>query len=268
MRMFSQLGSLAVVVGVAWFIGSGTLCAQQPATGAEKLPPPLTEYKGRPVAQTMTYHGANWLIRKSREQEEHCKTMLAALKLKPGDVVCDMGCGNGFYSLRMAKLVGEQGRVLAVDIQPEMLHMLELRAKRAKVSNIEPIQSTPIDPKLPKGEVDLILLVDVYHEFGYPEQMLKSMRESLKPTGRVALVEYRLEDPDVPIKLKHKMTKEQIMKEFPPNGFKLVEQFDELPWQHLMFFGRDDAEAASENDGDSPNGAAKKLPKRAKRVSK
>jgi precorrin-6B methylase 2 len=269
MRMLSHLGSLAVVFGWSWLVGSGALCAQQPAAGTAELPPPLTEYKGRPVAPTMTFHGADWLIRKNREQEEHCKTMLAALKLKPGDVVCDMGCGNGFYTLKMARLVGEEGRVLAVDIQPEMLHMLDLRAKRAKVANVEPIQSTPIDPKLPKGEVDLILLVDVYHEFAYPEQMLESMRESLKPTGRVALVEYRLEDPQVPIKLEHKMSKEQIMKEFPANGFKLVGQFDELPWQHLMFFGRDDAQAAGdeEDQGGSSNGAAKKRSKRAKRAS-
>lgn len=203
---------------------------------AEALPPPLTEYKGRVIAPFMTYHGADWLIRDSREREEHCRTLIKALNLKSGETVCDMGCGNGFYALKMAKLVGKTGRILAVDIQPEMLHLLELRARDAGVGNVEPIQGSVVDPKLPSGKVDLILLVDVYHEFAYPEQMLAAMRKALKPRGRLALVEFRLEDPSVPIKLEHKMSKEQIMKEIPPNGFKLVEEFEKLPWQHVMFF--------------------------------
>ena len=214
--------------------------AAEPATrkakAKAKVPPPLTEYKGRTIAPTMTYHGADWLIRQSREQEEHCRTLIEALHVKPGDTVCDMGCGNGFYSLEMATLVGEEGRVLAVDIQPEMLHLLKLRAKNAGVANIKPIHGSLVDPKLPEGEVDLILLVDVYHEFSNPEEMLVAMRKALKPRGRLALVEFRLEDPSVPIKLEHKMSKEQIMKEIPPNGFKLVEEFEKLPWQHVMFF--------------------------------
>ena len=147
-----------------------------------------------------------------------------------------MGCGNGFYTLKMAKLVGKTGRILAVDIQPEMLHLLDLRTKNAGINNVEPVQGSAVDPKLPAGKVDLILLVDVYHEFAYPEQMLTAMRKALKPHGRLALVEFRLEDPSVPIKLEHKMSKEQIMKEIPPNGFKLVEEFEKLPWQHVMFF--------------------------------
>ena len=166
--------------------------------------------------------------------------MLAALQLKPGQVVCDMGCGNGFYSLKLAELVGEKGTILAVDIQPEMLHLLSARANEAGIKNIKPIQGTLVNPQLPEAGVDLILLVDVYHEFSHPEQMLRAMRASLKPGGRLALVEFRREDPKVPIKLLHKMTKKQILKEIPPNGFKLVEQFDKLPWQHLMFFERGD----------------------------
>ena len=200
------------------------------------IPPALTEYKGRVIAPYMTYHGADWLIRESREKEEHCKTLIKALKLKPGEAVCDMGCGNGYYTLKMAKLVGRKGRVLAVDIQSEMLHLLELRAKEAGVGNVEPIQGSVVNPKLPAGELDLILLVDVYHEFSHPEHMLQAMRKALKPHGRLALVEFRLEDPSVPIKLEHKMTKEQIMKEIPPNGYKLVEEYEKLPWQHVMFF--------------------------------
>ena len=189
----------------------------------------------------MHFLGAPWLTRESRDREEDCKTMLAALNVKPGDTVCDLGCGNGFYTLKLAKLVGRKGRVFAVDIQREMLGLLKDRAAEEKIDNIEPVLGTLVDPKLPEGSVDLVLLVDVYHEFSHPEQMLAAMRKSLKPTGRVALVEFRAEDPDVPIKPLHKMSKAQIMKEFPPNGFKLVEEFDKLPWQHLMFFQRDTA---------------------------
>ena len=147
-----------------------------------------------------------------------------------------MGCGNGYYSLKLADLVGKQGQVLAVDIQPKMLQLLEKRAAATHRTNIKPILGTPVDPHLPAGKVDLILCVDVYHEFSNPPEMLAAMRKSLKPGGRIALVEYRGEDPAVPIKPLHKMTKKQILKEWPANGFTLVEQFDKLPWQHLMFF--------------------------------
>jgi len=154
-------------------------------------------------------------------------------------MVCDMGCGNGFYTLQLAKMVGSQGKVLAVDIQSEMLSYLRSQMRKEKVTNIQPLLGTPIDPRLEPGSVDLMLLVDVYHEFSHPVEMLKAIRASLKPKGRVALVEFREEDPLVPIKPLHKMSKAQIMKEFPANGFKLVEEYDKLPWQHLMFFERD-----------------------------
>jgi predicted methyltransferase len=206
------------------------------AAKTAKVPPPLTHYKGREIAQTMHYLGADWLVRDSRQREEDCQLMLKSLDIKPGQTVCDMGCGNGFYTLQMAELVGPTGRVYAVDVQNEMLHMLAERAKQAKIRNLKPVLGTLIDPKLPAAQMDLVLLVDVYHEFSHPEEMLRSIRASLKPHGRLALVEFRLEDPEVPIKLLHKMSKEQILQELPPNGFKLVDQFDGLPWQHLMFF--------------------------------
>jgi ubiquinone/menaquinone biosynthesis C-methylase UbiE len=206
----------------------------------DKVPAPLKFYKGREIAQPMSYAHAKWLIRPERQREEDCTLMLAQLHIKPGQVVCDMGCGNGFYSLKLAKMVGDKGQVLAVDIQHEMLELLKDRAKNAGLKNIKPILGTTIDPKLPAGVVDLILCVDVYHEFSNPEEMLASMRKSLAPHGRIALCEFRAEDPNVPILPLHKMSKEQILKEFPANGFKLVEQFDKLPWQHLMFFEADD----------------------------
>jgi ubiquinone/menaquinone biosynthesis C-methylase UbiE len=205
----------------------------------EKIPPPLKGYKGREIAVTMHYLGAPWLTRDSRQREEDCETLLKALNIKPGMTVCDLGCGNGFYTLELAERVGADGVVYAVDIQQEMLHLLDERAKQAGVKNIKPVLGSFIDPRLPDESQDLILLVDVYHEFSHPEHMLRAMRKALKPTGRIALVEFRLEDPKVPIKLLHKMSKEQIMKEYPPNGYKLVESFDELPWQHLMFFEKD-----------------------------
>jgi ubiquinone/menaquinone biosynthesis C-methylase UbiE len=246
---YRHRGPLAVVcrltvAAVLWSQGAGDSWAQAPDASAEAENTPIPRakkgYKGREIAQTMHYLGAPWLMRDERQREEDCATLLAALEIKPGQVVCDMGCGNGFYTLQLARLVGPEGRVLAVDIQPEMLHMLDERAKEAQLANIELIEGTVVDPKLPEGELDLVLLVDVYHEFSHPEAMLKAIRRSLKPKGRVALAEFRLEDPNVPIKLLHKMTKKQILKEFRPNGFELVEQFDKLPWQHLMFFeGRD-----------------------------
>ena len=239
--MFSCFRIILSLLLVLAGLGPGLGQAQQnaEAQGEQGVPPPPAFYQGRRIAQTMSFHGAPWLIRETRDGEENPRKLLKALDVKPGQTVCDLGCGNGFYTLQLAKLVGKHGRVLAVDIQPEMLALLKQRAEKAGLHNIEPILGTQVAPNLPKSEVDLILLVDVYHEFSYPEQMLRAMRESLKPNGRIALAEFRREDPTVPIKLLHKMSKQQILKEFLPNGLKLVGEYDQLPWQHLMFFGPD-----------------------------
>jgi len=188
----------------------------------------------------MHYTGAEWLTRDNREQEERCSLMLANLGMKQGMTICDMGCGNGFYTLQLAKMTGDSGHVYGVDIQREMLKLLNQRADEQGVKNVTPVLGSFTDPRLPKGKIDLILLVDVYHEFSHPEQMLAAMREALSPEGVCVLVEFRAEDPNVPIKPEHKMTKAQIMKEWPPSGFKLVREFEGLPWQHMLFFGRDD----------------------------
>lgn len=236
--------------------------ATQPAADADgaadganaaELPPPLKRYKGRRIAPYMTWHGAVWLTRPERAQEEQTDKLLAALKIKPGQTVCDLGCGNGYYTLELARLVGPKGKVLAVDIQPEMLHLLDLRMKEAGIANVEPIQSTPIDPKLPPASCDLILVVDVYHEFGYPEQMLAALRKALKPDGRLVLVEFRAEDLLVPIKPEHKMSKRQVLKELEPNGYELAEQYDDLSWQHVMFFRQ-----AEKKPGDTADKAIRK----------
>ncbi|MGD9635646.1 MAG: class I SAM-dependent methyltransferase [Pirellulales bacterium] len=226
------------LVLVTWIVSAS---CQSIALAEDSLPPPLKKYYGRRIATTMHYLGAPWLTRESRQREEDCETMLTALHVQPGQVVCDMGCGNGFYTLPLARLVGDKGKVIAVDIQREMLGLLKDRAAADNLNNIELVLGTVVDPQLKPNSVDLVLMVDVYHEFSHPEQMLKSIRASLKPSGRVALVEFRAEDRNVPIKKLHKMSKQQILKEFEPNGFKLVEEFDKLPWQHLMFFERNDA---------------------------
>lgn len=255
----ARIASFALVVGLLASRSAHAEDAPSPvadkqeavATREAPIPPPVKEYMGREIAQTMHFLGAPWLTRESRDREEDCKTMLAALQIKPGDTVCDLGCGNGFYTLKLAELVGEKGQVYAVDIQREMLELLKDRAAGEKVTNIKPVLGTLVDPKLPADSVDLVLLVDVYHEFSHPEQMLASIRKSLKPTGRVALVEFRAEDPNVPIKPLHKMSKVQILKEFPANGYKLVEEFDKLPWQHLMFFERETAAQDPKNASES-----------------
>jgi cyclopropane fatty-acyl-phospholipid synthase-like methyltransferase len=205
-----------------------------------KVPKGRRVYLGRPIAQTMHFTGASWLLRESREKEEACARMLTELKLKSGMSVCDLGCGNGFYSLKMAETVGKRGQVLAVDIQPEMLVMLRERCEKDGIENISPILGSLHDPRLPPESVDLILLVDVYHEFSHPVYMLKAMHNALKKDGRIALLEYRAEDPKVPIKPLHKMSKAQAIKEFAANGFKLSSEFDGLPWQHMLFFSKAD----------------------------
>ncbi len=209
-----------------------------------KVPAPLETYMGRSIAQTMHYTGAEWLIRDRREREERCSLMLANLGVKTGMAICDMGCGNGFHTLKLAEMTGASGYVAGVDVQPQMLLLLRNRMEETAIENVIPILGSYHNPRLPRTSLDLILLVDVYHEFSHPEQMLKAMRESLRPGGVVVLVEYREEDPDVPIKPKHKMSKAQVDKELTANGFKLVKSFDKLPWQHMLFYGIADGESS------------------------
>ncbi len=206
------------------------------------IPPATTHHHGREIAQTMHFTGAPWLVRESRQREEDCRLLLEALDVKPGQTICDMGCGNGFYTLELARRVGPTGLVYAVDIQPEMLRMLAEAAGREGLTNIRPVLGTAIDPRLPAAAIDLCLCVDVYHEFSHPDAMLARVHESLAAGGRLALVEFRGEDPAVPIKPLHKMTKAQIRNELEPAGFEVVGQFDRLPWQHLVFLGASPAE--------------------------
>jgi len=202
------------------------------------IPPGSGIYMGREIAQTMHWLGADWLIRATREDEEHTSRFLDALSVEEGQTICDLGCGNGYHSLELAKRVGEEGLVIGVDIQPEMLDRLEWRAEEQEITNIELLIGEYDDPRLEDESCDLILMADVYHELSHPAEVLGHLRRALKPGGRVAALEFRGEDPAVPIKPKHKMTKAQVIAEFTANGFELVEEYDELPWQHLLFFGR------------------------------
>ena len=216
---------------------SGTETSERPRP-VEKA---RRSYLGRVLAKPMSHLGAPWLIRPEREEEERASESFKQLKLADGMNVCDLGCGNGYWTLPMAREVGEQGKVYAVDIQREMLQKLRQRSSKYKLNNIEPVLGKVDDPNLPANKMDLVLMVDVYHEFSHPESMLWGIRRSLTSKGVVALLEYREEDPRVPIKPLHKMSKRQIMKEYSANGFKLVREHNKLPWQHLMFFARDDS---------------------------
>jgi ubiquinone/menaquinone biosynthesis C-methylase UbiE len=178
-------------------------------------------------------------MRRVREKEESPAIMRRELQVKPGMSICDMGCGNGFHTMPLAKAVGEAGKIYAVDVQPEMIEMLKQNLDVKGIKNVVPIVGAYHDPKLPPNTCDLILLVDVYHEFSHPVQMLAAMRKALRPDGQLVLVEFRAEDETVPIKPEHKMSKAQIHKEMNANGFVMKREFDGLPWQHLMFFGKD-----------------------------
>ena len=189
---------------------------------------------GRQIAGVMGVQGADWLNRPEREKEENPEGALDALALKPGMVVADVGAGTGYMSLRMAKRVGPTGKVYSNDLQPEMLRRLRENAAKAGITNIETVQGEEADPKLPAGRMDLVLLVDVYHEFSKPREMIDKIRESLKPDGRLVLLEYRKEDPKVPIREEHKMTVAEVKAELEPQGFVLSQVVETLPRQHIL----------------------------------
>ena len=202
-------------------------------------------YLGRQIAPTMSADGAEWLIRDSRQREEQPKLLLRALQLKKGQQVCDFGCGNGYYTLELAHRVGARGKVLAVDIQQEMLDLLDERVTVRGIKNVEPVLATESDPGLSRNSLDMVLMVDVYHELSDPERVLQAVHRSLRKNGELVLVEFREEDPNVPIRPLHKMSQQQVLRELESNDFKLVRQFDGLPWQHVLFFSRKDAPQAA-----------------------
>jgi ubiquinone/menaquinone biosynthesis C-methylase UbiE len=191
---------------------------------------------GRRIADVMGAAGADWLERSERESEENPSRAIELLKFQKGMTVADVGAGSGYYALRIAEIVGPSGKVYANDIQPEMLSILKRRLRQTKLANVEPILGTEQDPKLPSNSCDAILLVDVYHEFSKPQEMLQKLKEALKDDGRLILLEYRKEDPYVPIRPEHKMSVKEAKLEVEGEGFTLQKVMEDLPWQHILIF--------------------------------
>ncbi len=213
-------GLLAAVLAV-------TLAAQQPG---------VHPVSGRRYAPVMGYQGAPWLERGEREDEEAPDIALNVLKIPKGASVADIGAGSGYITVRLAARVGPTGRVYANDVQPQMLNILARRLDMSKITNVTLIEGTIDDPKLPPASVDLALMVDVYHELSQPQAILRHLRESLKPGGRLVLLEYRKEDPTVPIKPEHKMSVAEAKMEVEAEGFTLSKVDEALPRQHILIF--------------------------------
>src|SRR6187551_689921 len=236
----------------ACFTGLLLAVAATAATPAQRYPhiPPSPDgigkqYEGREIAHVMGWQAASWLEREEREQEERTSLLIDDLNLKPGMVIADVGAGSGYLSRRMAPLVAPGGRILAVDIQPEMLALLAKTATDPRYANIQPVLGTADNTNLPADSVDLAIMVDVYHELEYPYEVLASIVRSLKPGGRVAFVEYRGEDADVPIKALHKMTEKQIRLEAGRQALIWERTGKRLPWQHLVVFRKAPAQGAA-----------------------
>ena len=218
MRALPVLGIFALSIALA---------AQQPG---------VHPVSGRVYARTMSVEGAPWLERREREREEDPDLALRLLRIRRGSTVADIGAGSGYYTIRLARIVGPMGKVYASDIQPGIIALIQQNVARAKIDNVVPVLGTIDDPKLTPASIDLAIMVDVYHEFSQPQRMLQRILEALKPDGRLVLLEYRAEDPNVPILPEHKMTKAQVKLEIEHEGFKQSRVYDDLPWQHLFVF--------------------------------
>jgi ubiquinone/menaquinone biosynthesis C-methylase UbiE len=193
---------------------------------------------GREIAYVMGFQGIDWLERSEREKEENVSTLINNMKIKPEDTIADIGAGSGYHVFRMAPMA-KNGLVYAVDIQVEMLKAIQKTKKLKKVANVETVLGNEKSINLPEHSVDKILMVDVYHEFNFPAEMIASIKKALKPNGRLFLIEYRGEDPNVPIKKIHKMSEKQAVMEMKAAGFKLEQNVNNLPWQHCMIFEKE-----------------------------
>lgn len=216
---------------LATYLLLGALTLAVPGLAADTHP-----ITGRRYAGVMGVGGAPWLERAERENEERPRAAIRLLSLKPGMAVADVGAGSGYYTELLARTVGPSGKVYATDIQPGMIALLRQRIARAKLTNVEPVLSTESDTRLPAASLDFILLVDVYHEFSNPQEMLRQLRAALKPGGRLVLLEFRKEDPDVPIRPEHKMSVAEVRAELEPEGFTFDKVLPDLPWQHILIF--------------------------------
>ena len=215
----SLLPSLTALVAV---VGVLTAAAQQHPVS------------GRTLAPTMGVEGAAWLDRPEREAEEAPSRAIAALGIAPGSIVADVGAGSGYYTVRLSQVVGPKGRVVATDLQPGMLDLIRKKVDQLGLTNVTLIQGRPDEPNLPAATFDAIVMVDVYHELASPQVFVRKLREALKPTGRLVLIEFRLEDPRVPIREVHKMSVAQVRQELGADGFQIEKVIDVLPWQHII----------------------------------
>jgi cyclopropane fatty-acyl-phospholipid synthase-like methyltransferase len=224
--------AIALTLLAAWPAAYAYQAAPAPAKQVDANHHPIT---GRKYAGVMGMSGAAWLVRPERIAEEQPDKALDLMNLKPGMQIADIGSGVGYMTLRMAKRVGPTGKIYGVDLQQGMLDKLKENAKAEKITNVETILGEPADPKLPAGKIDMVLMVDVYHEVSQPQEMIRKVRQALKADGRLILLEYRAEDPSIPINPEHKMTVEQVRAEIEPEGFKLQMPVNEsLPRQHLL----------------------------------
>ena len=232
---------------------AAAFCGAVLAEDAPKPPPGIYEtreehdpngigvfYMGREIAHVMGHQAADWLERPERDEEEGTDRMVEALKFREGEAVADIGCGSGYVSRKISKKVGASGRIYGVDIQPEMLALLAKRMAMFRITNVQPVRGTITDPKVPPASCDTMIMVDVYHEFDHPYEMIESMIAGLKPGGRIVFVEYRAEDPDVPIKLLHKMSEAQVKKEMTVHPqLSFAETLEDLPRQHIIIFKKE-----------------------------
>lgn len=243
--MHSRWGLLSgLVLGLLVFHSSGLIAQEtggHPGYGTTR---PSFDgigktYQGREISKVMGHLGAAWLERDSRVSEERPDLLIQSLKLRQGDKVADIGAGTGYFTRRLAAPIGSEGRVYAVDIQQEMLDLLKINLEEAGITNVIPVLGEVDHPKLPAGTLDLILMVDVYHEFSHPFEMTRHMVDALKPGGRLVFVEYRKEDPSVPIKPLHKMSEAQVKLEAQVFPLRFVENISVLPRQHILIFQKE-----------------------------
>ena len=223
--MRSRLTRLAALLALAAAIAIAVAVSAQ----ARRHP-----VSGRVLAPTMGVEGAAWLDRPEREAEEAPSKAVDALGVRPGDVVADIGAGSGYYTVKLARAVGPGGRVVATDLQPGMLDLIRAKVARERLTNVEVVQGGADDPRLPAKTFDLLLMVDVYHELASPQVFVRRLKETLKPGGRLVLIEFRREDPRVPIREEHKMSVEQVRQELGADGFRVDRVIDVLPWQHIV----------------------------------
>lgn len=219
-------------IWLSTLLAAAVLLSHQPALHAQ-AEHPIT---GRRIAGVMGVAGADWLERSEREIEELPETALDKIGINSGMTVADVGAGVGYFTIRLANRVGANGKVYAVDVQPEMLAIMRQRAQKAGLKNIVAVLGSEGDPKLPKDTLDLVLLVDVYHEFSQPQKMLQRMGEALKKDGRLIVLEYRKEDPHIPIRSEHKMSVDEVRTEIQAEGFRLEKVLHDLPRQHILIF--------------------------------